>query len=157
MPTYDYRCKGCSHEFELVQSMSAPVKRKCPECGALKLERLIGAGAGFIIKGSAAPTSDVQKQVDDKSSDGGKQETAATKTASEDAAQGASGDTSSAGDAKDTKPSTSVKQDAEKKISGSTSTPTHAAREGRGVGNLVDKAKRRAKEVSKKKGGKKKS
>ena len=32
--------------------MSASVKRKCPDCGKLKLKRLIGAGAGVIFKGS---------------------------------------------------------------------------------------------------------
>ena len=36
----------------------------------------------------------------------------------------------------------------EKKISGSTSTPTHEAREGRGVGNLVDAVRRQRKETS---------
>lgn len=52
MPTYDYRCNACGHEFELFQSMSASSKRKCPECGKLKLERLIGTGAAVIFKGS---------------------------------------------------------------------------------------------------------
>ncbi|MCH7797730.1 MAG: zinc ribbon domain-containing protein [Planctomycetes bacterium] len=52
MPTYDYRCRGCGHEFELFQSMSAPLKRKCPECGALLLKRLIGTGGAVIFKGS---------------------------------------------------------------------------------------------------------
>ncbi len=52
MPTYEYLCEACGHEFELFQSMSAPVKRKCPDCGKLKLKRLIGAGAGVIFKGS---------------------------------------------------------------------------------------------------------
>ena len=52
MPTYDYICRKCGHEFELFQQMSAPVKRKCPECSALKLERLIGTGAGVLFKGS---------------------------------------------------------------------------------------------------------
>lgn len=52
MPTYEYRCNACNHEFELFQSMSASVKRKCPECGKLKLERLIGTGAAVIFKGS---------------------------------------------------------------------------------------------------------
>jgi putative FmdB family regulatory protein len=52
MPTYDYVCRACDHEFEAFQSMSAPVKKKCPECGELKLQRLIGAGAGIIFKGS---------------------------------------------------------------------------------------------------------
>ncbi len=52
MPTYEYVCDGCEHEFELFQSMSESVKRKCPECGELKLRRLIGRGAGVIFKGS---------------------------------------------------------------------------------------------------------
>jgi len=51
MPTYDYRCNACNHEFELFQSMTEGPKRKCPACGELKLERLIGTGAGFIFKG----------------------------------------------------------------------------------------------------------
>ena len=34
------------------QSMSASPMRKCPECGRLKLKRLIGTGAGVIFKGS---------------------------------------------------------------------------------------------------------
>lgn len=52
MPTYDYRCKACGHELEIFQSMSESPKRKCPECGALKLQRLIGTGAGILFKGS---------------------------------------------------------------------------------------------------------
>ncbi len=52
MPTYDYRCKACNHEFEEFQSMSAKPLKKCPECGKPKLERLIGTGAGVIFKGS---------------------------------------------------------------------------------------------------------
>lgn len=52
MPTYDYECSGCGHEFELFQSISEPVKRKCPECGKLKLRRLFGTGAAVVFKGS---------------------------------------------------------------------------------------------------------
>ena len=51
MPTYDYICRACGHEFELFQQMSDPVKRKCPDCGKPKLERLIGIGAGVLFKG----------------------------------------------------------------------------------------------------------
>jgi putative FmdB family regulatory protein len=51
MPTYDYQCAACGHEFELFQQMSASVKKKCPACGKLKLKRLIGTGAGIIFKG----------------------------------------------------------------------------------------------------------
>ena len=52
MPTYDYQCDACDHEFELFQSIKAATKRKCPECGRLKLRRLIGPGAAIVFKGS---------------------------------------------------------------------------------------------------------
>ncbi|MBC8202817.1 MAG: zinc ribbon domain-containing protein [Planctomycetes bacterium] len=52
MPTYEYRCDGCGHEFELFQQMSAPVKKKCPDCTKLKLKRLIGTGSAVMFKGS---------------------------------------------------------------------------------------------------------
>ena len=51
MPTYDYRCKACGHELEIFHSMTDAPRRKCPDCGALKLERLIGAGGGILFKG----------------------------------------------------------------------------------------------------------
>lgn len=52
MPTYDYLCSACGHRFEEFQSMSAKTLRKCPACKKSALERLIGAGAGVIFKGS---------------------------------------------------------------------------------------------------------
>ena len=52
MPTYDYQCDACGHEFELFQSISAAVKRKCPECNRLKLRRLFGTGGAVVFKGS---------------------------------------------------------------------------------------------------------
>lgn len=52
MPTYRYECQACGHGFELFQSMSDKLKRKCPSCGKPRLDRLIGAGAGVIFKGS---------------------------------------------------------------------------------------------------------
>ena len=52
MPTYDYVCDACHHEFELFQSITAGPKRKCPQCGRFKLRRLIGPGAAIVFKGS---------------------------------------------------------------------------------------------------------
>jgi putative FmdB family regulatory protein len=52
MPTYDYECDACGHKFELFQSFSAPVEKKCPDCGKLKLRRLFGTGAAIVFKGS---------------------------------------------------------------------------------------------------------
>lgn len=58
MPTYDYRCGNCNHEFELFQSMTAGVLKKCPECQKLSLKRLIGSGAAVLFKGSGFYTTD---------------------------------------------------------------------------------------------------
>ncbi len=52
MPTYEYVCKNCGHKFEKFQSITASSLRKCPQCGKMKLQRLIGSGAGIIFKGS---------------------------------------------------------------------------------------------------------
>ncbi|MCH2139489.1 MAG: zinc ribbon domain-containing protein [Phycisphaerales bacterium] len=157
MPTYDYRCRACDHRFELTQSMTAPVKRKCPECGKLQLERLIGIGAGFIIKGGGhsarAEAAEIAKS--EKDSETAK---ASPKDSQDSAKTSSTSSTTTTPDATapKKKSETEKQPQPEKKLSGSTSTPTHAAREGRGVGNLVDKAKRRAKEASTSKTRKKK-
>jgi putative FmdB family regulatory protein len=52
MPTYEYRCEACKHEFEQFQSITAPPVKKCPKCGKKKVKRLISTGAGLIFKGS---------------------------------------------------------------------------------------------------------
>ncbi len=62
MPTYDYICRACGHEMELFQSMSEKPKRKCPECGAMKLERLIGTGAAVIFKGGGFYETDYRSE-----------------------------------------------------------------------------------------------
>jgi len=62
MPTYDYRCDACGHEFEQFQSMTASPLRKCPECGRMKLKRLIGTGAGVIFKGSGFYETDYRSE-----------------------------------------------------------------------------------------------
>ena len=62
MPTYDYECDACGHEFELFQSISEPVKRKCPECGKQKLRRLFGTGAAVVFKGSGFYETDYRSE-----------------------------------------------------------------------------------------------
>ena len=52
MPTYDYRCEDCGHEFETLQSITAEHLKTCPECNKDTLKRLLGTGAGFLFKGS---------------------------------------------------------------------------------------------------------
>lgn len=62
MPTYDYECDACGHEFELFQSISEPVKRKCPECKKQKLRRLFGTGAAVVFKGSGFYETDYRSE-----------------------------------------------------------------------------------------------
>jgi putative FmdB family regulatory protein len=57
MPTYEYKCTKCSHQFEAVQKMTDNPLARCPECRC-KIKRLIGAGAGVIFKGSGFYTTD---------------------------------------------------------------------------------------------------
>lgn len=50
MPTYEYRCAGCGHEFEIEQRITADRLTDCPACKQPKLERLISASS-FTLKG----------------------------------------------------------------------------------------------------------
>jgi len=62
MPTYEYVCPKCGHEFEQFQPMSdAPLKR-CPKCKKLGLKRLVGAGAGLIFKGTGFYITDYKNK-----------------------------------------------------------------------------------------------
>lgn len=53
MPTYDYKCEKCGHQFEVFQSMKDDRLTDCPQadCGG-HVRRLLGTGAGIIFKGS---------------------------------------------------------------------------------------------------------
>ena len=62
MPTYQYLCDGCGHEFEKFQSIKASALRKCPECRKMQLNRLIGAGGGIIFKGSGFYQTDYRTE-----------------------------------------------------------------------------------------------
>lgn len=61
MPTYDYVCDACEHQFEAFQSIKEEPKRKCPECGRLKLRRLIGP-ATIVFKGSGFYKTDYRSE-----------------------------------------------------------------------------------------------
>ena len=62
MPTYQYECEACQHEFEALQGMAEPKLKKCPKCGKQKLVRLIGSGSGMIFKGSGFYATDYKKK-----------------------------------------------------------------------------------------------
>lgn len=72
MPTYDYECDACGHKFELFQSISAPVEKKCPECKKLKLRRLFGTGAAVVFKGSGFYQTDYRSDTYKKAAESDK-------------------------------------------------------------------------------------
>src|SRR5204863_4710109 len=69
MPTYEYVCEKCGHQFEKFQSIAAKALTVCPEelCaqkkwGKGKVKKVIGAGAGFIFKGSGFYITDYRSE-----------------------------------------------------------------------------------------------
>jgi putative FmdB family regulatory protein len=58
MPTYDFLCGACDHRFEAFQSIKAEPLKACPSCGQERLVRLIGSGAGILLKGPGFHAND---------------------------------------------------------------------------------------------------
>jgi putative FmdB family regulatory protein len=68
MPTYEYVCQKCGHEFEAFHPISA-VLETCPQdtCGRKKwgkgsVKKKIGAGAGLLFKGSGFYITDYRSE-----------------------------------------------------------------------------------------------
>jgi putative FmdB family regulatory protein len=62
MPTYDYICDSCSHEFETFESIKADPQTVCPACQKSTLRRKIGAGAAILFKGSGFYQTDYRSE-----------------------------------------------------------------------------------------------
>jgi len=69
MPTYEYTCEKCGHQFEQVQSISAKplevcTKEVCPQkrWGKGHVKRAISGGAGLIFKGSGFYITDYRSE-----------------------------------------------------------------------------------------------
>jgi putative FmdB family regulatory protein len=84
MPTYQYVCAKCGHEFEKFQSMSATPLAVCPKemCGLKKwgrgrVKKRISGGAGLIFKGSGFYITDYRSE---KYKEAAKKEVPATPT-----------------------------------------------------------------------------
>lgn len=100
MPTYEYQCDACHHNFDEFQSIMDKPLKKCPKCKKSKLRRVFGTGAAILFKGSGFYQTDYRS---DSYKAGAKAESEASKSSS-DGKDGKSD--SSAGDGKksDTKP-----------------------------------------------------
>lgn len=102
MPLYEYRCKQCGHQFEKIQSFSAPEEKECPVCHG-EVERLISApaiqfkGSGWYVNDYAAKKSGPMKaSADGAKADGAKSEGGAEKPAAKSSESGSSSTSSGA-------------------------------------------------------------
>ena len=76
MPTYEYACAACGHEWEQTQRITEPPVELCPKCTASAAHRLISGGTNFILKGGGwysdlyaspkAPSKDTDKNTEAK-------------------------------------------------------------------------------------------
>jgi putative FmdB family regulatory protein len=69
MPTYEYACEKCGHQFEIFQSMKDKPLTVCPKekCklkrwGKGRVKKLLGTGAGLIFKGSGFYITDYRSE-----------------------------------------------------------------------------------------------
>lgn len=92
MPTYEYVCKACGHEFEKEQRISeAPIKT-CPSCKAKQAKRLISR-TSFHLKGGGWYSDLYSSTKKDAKKDGGSKP-APEPAAKSDSGSGASGTSS---------------------------------------------------------------
>jgi putative FmdB family regulatory protein len=69
MPTYQYVCTKCKHEFELFQAITDKPLTVCPQAvcphqpwGRGKVKRRISGGAGLLFKGSGFYATDYRSE-----------------------------------------------------------------------------------------------
>jgi putative FmdB family regulatory protein len=121
MPTYDYHCDACDHQFEEFQSFSDPVLTKCPACGKEKLRRLFGTGAGVIFKGSGFYETDYRSEAYKQSAKADQEKSTGDSTKTGAGSTGGDSKTAKTDGTKATTPSSDSKGAAKGKESGKSS------------------------------------
>ncbi len=57
MPTYEYVCDSCDHNFEVFLKMSEKPISECPKCGE-KVRQILSGGLGINFRGSGFYVND---------------------------------------------------------------------------------------------------
>jgi putative FmdB family regulatory protein len=104
MPTYEYACAKCGHQFEKIQSIADKALTVCPKdlCarkkwGRGRVTRMISTGGGLLFKGSGFYITDYRSE---KYKEAAKKES----TAATPAATSSATESKSAPAKKETKP-----------------------------------------------------
>lgn len=166
MPTYEYVCRACGHEFEEFQSIKADPIAVCPKCRKKRVERKIGLGGAVIFKGggfyetdyrseSYKSGEDAEKKAREPAKEAAsagndKRDDASPNTKSESKSGAKPGATSDGGTGEsrgDSSGSTETKSSAASDASAAAAEKkriedraTHHSRIGRGIGNVVKKS-----------------
>ena len=83
MPTYEYECKKCGHQFEQFQTITAEALTRCKKKGCRgRVRRLISSGAGLLFKGSGFYITDYRSDSYKKAEKAEKAEKADSKDSS---------------------------------------------------------------------------
>ena len=179
MPTYEYACAACGHEFEEFQSIKADPIRTCPRCGKRKVERKIGIGGAVIFRGGGFYETDYRsadyeqaKKADAAPAAGAGTETAAgstkeqgkassnepgakgsrdgikaesaSKPATTDGSAGGASSSSDRASGGSTTASSSPAKERGAPTGGASGSRKNHAREGRGVGNVLQLGRAKA-------------
>jgi putative FmdB family regulatory protein len=70
MPTYEYRCKSCGDQLEVVQAFTDDALTDCPTCGAEGQLRKVFGNIGITFKGSGFYKTDSRSTSTAKKKDG---------------------------------------------------------------------------------------
>ncbi|RYZ63273.1 MAG: zinc ribbon domain-containing protein, partial [Proteobacteria bacterium] len=65
MPFYEYQCRACGAQTEVLQKISDAPLRKCPDCGKNQLQKLVSAPV-FRLKGAGWYETDFKSDADRK-------------------------------------------------------------------------------------------
>ena len=143
MPTYEYICRACGHEFEEFQSIKADPIKVCPKCRKKKVERKISTGGAVIFKGGGFYETDYRSEGYKSAADADKKASESKPEAKPDSKSEAKSESKpeakseSKPDAKpEAKPDAAAAAAENKRIE---ARATHQSRIGRGVGNIVKK------------------
>lgn len=81
MPTYEYRCKSCDHDFDIVQAFSDDSLTECPECAG-PLKKVFG-NVGISFKGSGFYKTDSRSSENKGTSENGSSSESKSDTSSD--------------------------------------------------------------------------
>ena len=100
MPTYEYRCKSCGHQFDIVQAFTDDALTECPACGEAALKKVFGnvgitfKGSGFYKTDSRSAGSFGSTKDADKSDKGSSTTSTASSSSSDSSSSSSSSDSS---------------------------------------------------------------